>query len=103
MEDVIRKTPPSGFALNVGAALRRRWRWDLVLMAQHCFACYFFLSFIFFFPPTSLFSFIFIQNRFSGEEVGSWGGEGRGVMRTLSHSSSVKASRSTLEVNLVHP
>lgn len=30
-------------------------------------------------------------------------GEGRGVMRTLSHSSSVKASRSTLEVNLVHP
>lgn len=52
MEDVIRKTPPSGLALNVGAALRRRWRWDLVLMAQHCFACYlcisFFLSFIFF-------------------------------------------------------
>lgn len=39
MEDVIRKTPPSLLALNVGAALRRRWRWDLVLIAQHCFAC----------------------------------------------------------------
>lgn len=45
MEDVIRKTPPSGLVLNVGAALRRRWRWDLVLIAQHCFASYFFLSF----------------------------------------------------------
>lgn len=57
MEDVIRKTPPSGLALNVGAALRRRWRWDLVLMAQHCFACYFFFFLSIFFVPTSLFFF----------------------------------------------
>lgn len=39
-----------------------------------------------------------------GGREGAGGGEmGRGVMRTLSHSSSDKASRSTLEVNLVHP
>ena len=55
MEDVIRKTPPSGLALNVGAALRRRWRWDLVFIAQHCFR----LLFLSFFFRTKLgFSFI---------------------------------------------
>lgn len=54
MEDVIRKTPPSGLVLNVGAALRRRWRWDLVLIAQHCFASYFFLSFFLLFDNACL-------------------------------------------------
>lgn len=48
MEDVIRKTPPSGLALNVGAALRRRWRWDLVFIAQHLFSHVIYLLIFFF-------------------------------------------------------
>lgn len=82
MEEVIRKTPPSGLSLNVGAALRRRWRWDLVLMAQHWFSrvIIFFLAFvfqffIFYFYLRACFSVIFIQNRLSGQ---AWGGRERG-------------------------
>lgn len=86
MEDVIRKTPPSGLALNVGAALRRRWRLDLVFTAQHCFPLLF-LSL--FFEQAWFFFYSFIYTKKS--------------LRTLSHSSSDKALRSTLEENLVHP
>lgn len=57
MEDVIRKTPPSGLALNVGAALRRRWRWDLVFIAQHLFSRVIYLL-LFFFRTSFGFSFI---------------------------------------------
>jgi hypothetical protein len=35
MDEESRKTPPSGLALKVGKASRRRWRWDFVLTAQH--------------------------------------------------------------------
>ena len=34
-EEVIRNTPPSSFALKVGAASRRRWRSPLTFTAQH--------------------------------------------------------------------
>lgn len=60
MEDVIRKTPPSGLALNVGAALRRRWRLDLVFTAQHCFPLLF-LSFFFFRASLVFLLFIYIH------------------------------------------
>ncbi len=36
-EEVIRNTPPSGLALKVGIASRRRWRFPFALTAQHCF------------------------------------------------------------------
>ena len=35
-DDVMRKTPPSALASNVGFAARRRWRLLLVLTFQHC-------------------------------------------------------------------
>ena len=33
-DEVKRNTPPSGFALNVGSAFRRRCNWALELTAQ---------------------------------------------------------------------
>lgn len=92
MEDVIRKTPPSGLALNVGAALRRRWRWDLVFTAQH----YFRLLFLSFFFPNKdwFFFYAFMYEKKKKKKK---------RLLTLSHSSSDKALRSTLEENLVHP
>lgn len=60
MEDVIRKTPPSGLALSVGAALRRRWRLDLVFTAQHCFPLLF-LSFFFLRASLVFLLFIYIH------------------------------------------
>ena len=73
IEEVMRNTPPSGFALNVGKASRSRCRFPFTFTAQH----------------------YHIQSEI--QNLLAYRGH------TLSHSSSDKASRSLNAENLVHP